>query len=130
MSTEFCNEGKQQRISQSIEIDDYEWEKPKSMPKKGKIIWVENQEMKPVEVRVMKVLDNGKFSVADANDFNQQWAITNSSDNWSEERPVIRSPDSSLMEFHGFGVSTSEEGNGAKGNERKSLLDKIGLSKT
>ena len=86
-SIEIGKEGKSVRMSQSFSKTVYEWNKPKKMPKKDKVIWIENLEKKPVEAKVIKIVDTIKFVVVEVENSSKQWNMRHATDNWSDEKP-------------------------------------------
>ena len=77
----------------------YEWSKPKKLPKKDKSIWIE-VDKKPVEAKVIKIGEGMKFAVTEIARPNKQWIIQHATDNWAEEKPVEKFDSSGS--FNGF----------------------------
>ena len=78
---------------------EYEWNKPKKLPKKDKTIWIE-REKKPVEAKVLKIIDGAKIAVTEIANPSNQWTIQHQTDNWADERPIEKYDSSGS--FNGF----------------------------
>ena len=88
---------------------------------------IENLEKKPVEAKMIKIVDTKNFVVVGVENSSKQWNIRHATDNWSDEKPkeVLESSGS----LKGFPDHSTPEETWTTGNGNDKNLSVKGILK-